>query len=104
MTIQVFVEPLAAGSGYRASTGAPLDLTATGPTPEDALAEVERQVAERVQHGTRVYSVTVPGAPAGPAVPAEERRLWREGVDEYRRQCDEELRRQYGLTEPLVKA
>ena len=103
MTIQVLVEPLAAGTGYRASTGAPLDLTATGPTPEDALAEVERQVAERVRHGTRVYSVVIPAVPAGPAVPAEERRLWREGVDEYRRQCDEDLRRQYGLTEPLVK-
>src|SRR5262245_38528717 len=103
MTIQVLVEPLATGVGYRASTGAPLGLTATGPTPEDALAQVERQVAVRVQQGTRIYPVVVPGMRPGPPVPAEERRLWQEGVDEYRRQCDEELRRQFDQSDPLVQ-
>ena len=103
MTIQVLVESLAAGGGYQARTGAPLDVVAIGPTPEEAVAEVERLLADRFRQGTRVYAVPVPGMSVSPAVPAEERRLWREGVDEYRRQCDEELHRQFALTEPLVK-
>jgi hypothetical protein len=113
MSMHVLVEPLSDGSGYRASTGAPLDLAATGQTPEEALGEVGRLIAARVQQGARIYPVPVPVpgmasdigqilAHAGPRIPEEERRLWREGVDEYRRQRDEELRRQYGLTEPLV--
>lgn len=112
MSMHVLVEPLPDGSGYQARTGAPLDLTATGATPEEALGEIGRLVAARVQQGARIYPVPAPGmesdigqvlAHAGPRIPEEERRLWREGVEEYRRQCDEELRRQYGLTEPLVK-
>ena len=112
MSMHVLVEPMQDGSGYQARTGAPLDLTATGKTPEEALAEIGRLVATRIQQGARIYPVPVPGmaadvgqvlAHAGPRISDEERRLWREGVDEYRRQCDEELRRQYGLSEPVVK-
>jgi hypothetical protein len=111
MAMHVLVEPLPDGSGYRARTGAPLDLIATGKTPEEALGEIGRLVAVQIQKGARVYPLPVPGlapdigeilAHAGPRIPDEERRLWREGVDAYRRQCDEEMRRQYGLTDPLV--
>jgi hypothetical protein len=112
MSMHVLVEPLADGAGFRARTGAPLDLAATGKTPEEALEEIGRLVATRMQQGARIYPLPVPGigpdigqilSHAGPGIPDEERRLWREGVEEYRRQCDEEMRRQYGLPDPLVK-
>lgn len=102
MSLHVLIEPLPGGAGYRASTGAPLNATDVGPTPEEAVAALERTIAQRIQDGASIVSVPVPGetdvarimAHAGRRVPDEERRLWREGVDEYRRQCDEELRRQ----------
>jgi hypothetical protein len=36
-------------------------------------------------------------------VSEEDWQKWREGVEEYRRECDEELGQRYGLTEPLVQ-
>jgi hypothetical protein len=109
--MQVLVEPLPDGTGYRATTGGPLDASATGPTPEDAIGALERTVVQRLRNGAQIFTVSVPGAPtdlgpilahAGRRVPDEERRLWREGVDEYRRQCDEELRRQSAGPDPAV--
>lgn len=109
MSLPVLIEPLPDGSGYQASTGAPLHASGTGPTPEDAIAALEHTIADRLRKGAQIRTVTMPGGPvdlgrvmthAGRTVSDEERRLWREGVDEYRRRCDEELRRQLAGSDP----
>jgi hypothetical protein len=103
MSLHVLIEPIPGGEGYRASTGSPLNATDVGPTPDAAVAALERTIAQRIQQGAAIVSVPVPGEPtdlarilsrAGRRVSDEERQLWREGVDEYRRECDEDLRRQ----------
>ena len=100
MSMHVLVEPLPDGSGYRARTGAPLDLTATGKTPEEALGEIGRQVAEKWAHGARFYALpTIPPVrrPDLPPPTDEEMRDFWAGVAEYRRQCEEQDRERYGV-------
>ena len=101
MSMHVLVEPLPDGSGYRASTGAPLHVTATGLTPEEALEEVGRRVAERWDQGARLYNL--PGIPpvrrdVTPLDPELEKLYW-QAVEEHREQCDREDRRRFGLPE-----
>ena len=100
MAMHVLVEPLPDGSGYRARTGAPLDLTASGRTPEEALDEIGRQVAEKWERGARLYPL-----PTGPVLrptdlpppSTDEMRDFWAGVEEYRRQCEEQDRERYGV-------
>ena len=100
MSMQVLVEPLPDGSGYRASTGAPLHITATGATPELALEDVGRQLAEKWDRGARLYNL--PGIPPvrrdppNPIDPALEE-IYRQAVEEYRDQCDREAEARYGV-------
>lgn len=110
MSITVLVEPLPDGSGFRARTGDPLNLTATGPTRQDAMTRIHELVADRIEGGARVYTLPLPG-PAGVRIPADAGRprwteadllAWREGVEEYRREVDEEDRRRLGITEPYI--
>jgi hypothetical protein len=65
MEIPVFVEPTA--GGFRATTGAPLALSADGPTADAAVAALEGQVAERLKNGTQLRTVSVNGQPDQPA-------------------------------------
>jgi hypothetical protein len=100
MSMQVLVEPLADGSGFRASTGAPLNLTATGKSPEEALEEVGRRVAELWDRGARIY--TLPGIPPNrrterTAVDEEMEQIYREEIEKYRDQCDREAEERYGV-------
>src|SRR5262245_36635183 len=99
MAMHVLVEPLPDGSGYRARTGAPLDLAATGKTPEEALGEIGRQLAEKWDGGARLY--TLPGIPARrtdlrPPTAEEMQDVWA-GVAEHLRECEEEDRRRFGI-------
>jgi hypothetical protein len=102
MSMQVLVEPLPDGSGYRASTGAPLHITATGATPEAALEVVGRQVAEKWDQGARLYTLpTVPiYPPTGLPPPTDEemRDFWT-GVEDVRRQYEERDRQRAGMSE-----
>jgi hypothetical protein len=101
MSMDVLVEPLADGSGYRASTGAPLNVTATGPTPEEALQEVGRQVAEKLDNGARLYNL--PGIPPVrrklASLDPELEKLYWQAVEVHREQCDRDDRRRLGLPE-----
>ena len=102
MSIFVLVEPLADGTGFKASTGAPLDVTATGPTPEVALEEVGRRVAERWERGARLYplpTVPVPRRTDLPPPTDEEMRDFWAGVEDVRRQYEEQDRQRLGVTE-----
>ncbi|HJZ92783.1 MAG TPA: hypothetical protein VKE40_18055 [Gemmataceae bacterium] len=100
MSIHVLVEPLPDGSGFRARTGSPLDLTATGPTPESALDEIGRQLAEKWQRGARIYPLpTLPShrrTDLPPPTDEEMRDFWA-AVEEYRDQCDREAEERYGV-------
>ncbi len=49
MKIPIFVEPSPAG--FRAMTGAPLDISAEGPSPAEAISSLEAQIARRIERG-----------------------------------------------------
>lgn len=57
MDYPILVLPRA--EGFRASTGAPLDLTADGPTPDDAVAALRKLVAAKLAGGGEIRVMTV---------------------------------------------
>jgi hypothetical protein len=67
MEIPVLVEP--SPSGFRATTGAPLGLTADGPTADAALAALRTLIAQRLRAGVQVHGISVNG-PLGPLTAA----------------------------------
>jgi hypothetical protein len=58
MNIPVLLEPTA--TGFRASTGAPLNLTAEAPTEEQVLTMIRAQYAVKQLDGSRVVSLDLP--------------------------------------------
>ena len=88
MELPVLVSPLA--SGFRATTGAPFDLTADGPTPDAAVESLRTMLVVKLQ-GAQLRTVTV-GDPD--SVLDAARRLgesplfedWVQAVEEYRRE------------------
>ena len=58
MNIPVLLEPTA--TGFRASTGAPLNLTAEAPTADEALKSLRIQIAVKYVSGGRIVSLTIP--------------------------------------------
>lgn len=89
MELPVFVAPLA--GGVRATTGAPLHLSADGPTADAALDALRAQVASQLRAGGRFRTLTVTDVDA---ILASARKLgdsplfedWVRAVEEYRRQ------------------
>ena len=57
MQLTVFVEP--GPAGFRATSGAPLVLSADGPTADAAVAAVQAQYAARLAAGGEVRVVTI---------------------------------------------
>lgn len=57
MEIPVLVEP--SPTGFRATTGAPLGLTADGPTADAALAALRAIVAERLRAGAQIRTLAM---------------------------------------------
>ena len=60
MEIPVFVEPIP--TGFRATAGSPLPLTADGPTADAAVAAVQELLAEQLRAGGRLRTLTIPTA------------------------------------------
>lgn len=58
MDIPVLLEPTA--TGWRATTGAPLNLAAEGPDKDAVLADVRAQTAAKLTGGATVVSLSVP--------------------------------------------
>lgn len=93
MNIPVLLEPTP--TGFRASTGAPLNLTAEAATAEAAAAEVRRQFAVMQAGGARVVQLSLPepdrlfelAAQLGANPLFED---WVASVKEYRRQREAE--------------
>lgn len=89
MELPVFVTPL--GGGFRAATGAPLHLTAEGPTADAALVAIRDQVAAHLRAGGQFRTLAVTDVAA---IQESARKLgesplfedWVQAVEEYRRQ------------------
>lgn len=58
MNIPVLLEPTP--TGFRASTGAPLNLTAEAATADEALAAIRREYAVKQIAGVRVVDLALP--------------------------------------------
>ena len=95
MQIPVLVEP-AAGGGFVARAGSPFGWSAEGATADEAVAKLRAEAARHAANGTRVTAIEWP-APAGEhplakwagTLPDDElTRMWREAVEEYRREID----------------
>jgi hypothetical protein len=78
-------------SGFRASTGGPLDLAADGPTPDAAVAALQSLVAAKLHAGGRIRTLTVTDVDS---IQAAARKVggsplfedWVKAVEEYRLQ------------------
>jgi hypothetical protein len=57
MEIPVLVEPSSAG--FRAATGAPLNLSADGPTPDAAMTALRTLLADRLRAGAQLHALAV---------------------------------------------
>jgi hypothetical protein len=58
MQFPVLIEPVA-NNGYRASSGAPLALSADGATEEEALAKLRQQFNARMSTGSKIVPLEV---------------------------------------------
>ncbi len=58
MNIPVLLEPIP--TGFRASTGGPLNLAAEAPTSDEALAEIRRGYLAKQIAGVRVVALSLP--------------------------------------------
>ena len=94
MEIPVLVEP--SPTGFRAVTGAPLDLSADGPTADAAMSTLRTLVAARLRAGQlRTLTVTDVDAILAAARAVGENPLFEEyvkSIEEYRRERDAEDR------------
>ena len=61
MEIPVLVEPVT-GSGYRASTGFPLDLSVEGTTEAEVLGRLRTLLENRLGPSSKVVMLTIPDA------------------------------------------
>lgn len=62
MKIRVLIEALA-GNRYRACSGEPFAVVAEGPTPHEAVDELQRTVERRIAAGAQVVALDVPVEP-----------------------------------------
>jgi hypothetical protein len=86
MTISILVEP--SQSGFRATTGGPLDLSAEAGSAAEALAALRAQVDSRFERGAILvlHPVPAPQSPI-PLIPLAENPLfdaWLEAIEKYR--------------------
>src|ERR1700723_2972197 len=95
MDITILVEPVG-GNGFRACGGAPLPLSAEGATREEAIANLRKQVEDRLQQGAELVSLHV-GQPSHPWLefagmfkddPWIED--WKQSVAEYRQKVEDD--------------
>jgi hypothetical protein len=97
MEVPVIIEPVA-GNGYRATGagGLSVGLTAAGATVEEAIDRLADQVRMRVDAGAKLAKLSVAASTApwkqdgGYLRDDPLYEPWREAMDEYRRQFDED--------------
>jgi hypothetical protein len=99
--VSVIIEPIT-GSGYRATGAAGLSvgLTAEGATAEEAIDRLTELIQTRLNAGAKLAELSVGAVEGESAAPwkqdagylrdAPEYHAWREAMEEYRRQLDED--------------
>ncbi len=93
MELPVVIEPLPDRSGFRAHLAAPLQLSATAPTAEEAYRQLAVLVQRRSEEGMELRTLLVPVTAAGRAgagwLPDDELTGdWLRLVQQYRAECD----------------
>ena len=88
MTIPILVEPTQVG--FRATTGAPLNLSTEAASAADALNALQTKIDSRFEHGAILIQHPVP-APQSPVrlIPLAEHPLfdaWLQGIEKF---CEE---------------
>ena len=61
MKLPVLVEPVS-GNGYAARVGPPFNWSAEGKTPEEAVANLQREADRHLTNGQKVATIDVPDA------------------------------------------
>ena len=95
MKISVLVEPRN-GTGFRARTGEPFDITVDGATREAALQNLKEQVQTRIQNGAEIVPVEVGNeahpwlAFAGMFKDDPMLNEWKQAMADYRDQVDKD--------------
>jgi hypothetical protein len=99
MQIPILIEPVA-GNGFRAKCGEPLPLCAEAATPDEAVAQLREQLANRLRNGTRLVAIDVATesnpwlAMAGMFDPADPLvQEWKEAMAEYRQEAENDPNR-----------
>jgi hypothetical protein len=94
--LPVVIEPLPDRSGFTARLAAPLELSATAATAEEAHRQLAALLQGRLQQGIELRTLTVPVA-AGEWLPDDElTREWLGRVRRYREECDSADRARLG--------
>lgn len=91
MSISILVEPTS--SGFRAETLGSLHLSAEASTSSDAIADLQSQIAHRVQNGAIIVQLPVPPPSPIPVESMADNPLfddWVAAVKEHRRQREAE--------------
>lgn len=96
MRIQVLINPIA-NNRYQAIGGSPFPFTVEGDTPYDAVQNLRQLIQDRLKAGAVVCTIEVPAHESPHAQWVGSLKLddpvvkeWREAVEEYRRQVDED--------------
>ncbi len=101
MDVSVIIEPVA-GNGYRAigAGGLSVGLTAEGATPAQAIDRLAELIQFRLDAGAKLAELRVGGSEAPWAKDAGYLRdspmyePWRDAIEEYRRQTDDDPKAQ----------
>jgi predicted RNase H-like HicB family nuclease len=98
MQLPVLVEALVDRPGFIARLGEPFNLSAEADSPEDAFRQLSQAVQRRLQAGARILPLALPikfpnVSHAGWLPDDDLTCEWREAVEQFRRECDEEDRR-----------
>jgi hypothetical protein len=93
MELPGVIEPLPDRSGFTAHLAAPLQLSATAATAEEAYRQLADLVQRRLEEGMELRTLLVPVPATGSAGPAwlpddELTRDWLGLVQQYRAECD----------------
>lgn len=105
MQVSILIEPKPDGGGYIARTGAPFDLVVERSTVLEAMDSLEAIIRNKV---AQVFHINTGPAPTRirttDGLPDDElTRAWLADIEEYRRECDEQIRAELEQMEMVEK-
>ncbi|MBW3597572.1 MAG: hypothetical protein KY475_09890 [Planctomycetes bacterium] len=93
MHIPILIDPISDG-GFRASTGAPLELQAEAPSRDEAVDKLRQLIERRIAAGSELAALSIDGTEhplarfAGIFKDEPLLQEWKDAMAEYRRQAD----------------